>query len=763
MIFIRFIAALFLCTPIALMAQTLRGEIRDQHTNLPISGARVFFYTTDKATTLSDENGTFRFDALPSGIGLLTVDAEGYVPFSLSEVSVAAGKERIVAVLLTPGTVEATITPVDIVETRPLRQTMPLGEIPLSREQNLYYPMTYYDPARLAMAWPGVVQTDDGTNGMSVRGNNPGLVRWKLNGVDIINPNHLPNAGTFSDRPAVGGGGVLMLSAQMIDNSSLITGAGTVGYNDGIGGIMDLNLRKGNNQRHEQTIQAGLIGLDAAVEGPLSKKKRGSYLMNYRYSTVGLLGLMGVSFGGEKITFQDFALNIHLPGKQQKNAWSIYAIAGNSKNIFTKPDSAAVYKELFNIDFNSRTIITGISHTGYNRSNWTYKTGLSFSTQANNRSQKKENYENSNTQDHLRMTINHSSRVTMLPHLSFLFGVNLSANIFHLEDKTAIIDPFTYSEVGFYNDDLVAQGWLAGETSFSGGRIKVHFGINPITSIYGTALDPRVQFYWKPSDQHQFIASVAGYSQAAPLWQQYPQQMLHASNYAIRYNYNTPGQWILSAEAFTQGVSDILVNRNGRDGFSYVNETEGNVFLGTIPNGTANNTGIELMALRRFSQGWFLNANATLLRSVYQGSDGITRRSRWDVGQIANLTAGREWHRKNRRKLSGRLFGMDGRAVFSGGMRSTPVDASASAAQSQTVFIYTNGYSEKEKPYFRLDGRIYWKRSIKNRRNSTFALEFQNLTMQQNLAYRYFDPYTQQVESKYQLGLVPNLSWRVEL
>ena len=239
--------------------------------------------------------------------------------------------------------------------------------------------------------------------------------------------------------------------------------------------------------------------------------------------------------------------------------------------------------------------------------------------------------------------------------------------------------------------------------------------------------------------------------------------MIHASNYAIRYNYTTLNNWVLSAEAFTQGVSDILVNRSVKDGYSYTNETEWNRLFATAPNGTANNTGIEIMALRRFAQGWFLNANATFLRAEYQGSDGITRRSRWDVGQIANLTAGREWHRKNRRKLSGRVFGVDGRAVFSGGMRSTPIDADQSATQGQTVFIYTNGYSEKEKTYFRLDGRIYWKRSIKQHRNSTFALEFQNLTMQQNLAYRYYDPYTQQVENKYQLGLIPNLSWRVEL
>ena len=46
--------------------------------------------------------------------------------------------------------------------------------------------------------------------------------------------------------------------------------------------------------------------------------------------------------------------------------------------------------------------------------------------------------------------------------------------------------------------------------------------------------------------------------------------------------------------------------------------------------------------------------------------------------------------------------------------------------------------------------------------NSTFAMDFQNATMQQNTAYQYYDPFTKQVETKYQLGLIPNISWRLE-
>lgn len=111
------------------------------------------------------------------------------------------------------------------------------------------FPAMFFDPARLAAAYPGVAQTDDGTNSLSIRGNSPASVGWRLEGVDIVNPNHLPNAGTFSDRPAAASGGILMFSAQLLDNSSLLTGAMPAGYGDALAGIMDMNLRRGNNRR----------------------------------------------------------------------------------------------------------------------------------------------------------------------------------------------------------------------------------------------------------------------------------------------------------------------------------------------------------------------------------------------------------------------------------------------------------------------------------------------------------------------------------
>ena len=80
---------------------------------------------------------------------------------------------------------------------------------------------------------------------------------------------------------------------------------------------MDLQLRPGSTARRGFTVQAGLIGIDLSAEGPFKKDGRGSYLVNYRYSTLGLLGAMGVELGDEAITFQDLSFNVSLPIKER--------------------------------------------------------------------------------------------------------------------------------------------------------------------------------------------------------------------------------------------------------------------------------------------------------------------------------------------------------------------------------------------------------------------------------------------------------------
>ena len=69
-----------------------------------------------------------------------------------------------------------------------------------------------------------------------------------------------------------------------------------------------MKLRNGNNQKNENTIQVGIMGIDVASEGPLSKKHKASYIFNYRYSTTGLLNL-----DGGTMDYQDLNFKLNFP------------------------------------------------------------------------------------------------------------------------------------------------------------------------------------------------------------------------------------------------------------------------------------------------------------------------------------------------------------------------------------------------------------------------------------------------------------------
>ena len=172
-------------------------------------------------------------------------------------------------------------------------------------EETQKYAAAVNDPSRMAMAFPGVVATDDGNNNIAIRGNSPTGLLWRMEGVDIPNPNHFASTGSS-------GGGISILSSQLLANSDFVTGAFASEYGNALSGVFDLKLRKGNSERREYALQAGVLGLNVAAEGPIMPFYKGSYLINYRYSTLQLLSKIGVPLEGAT-NFQDLSYNIYLP------------------------------------------------------------------------------------------------------------------------------------------------------------------------------------------------------------------------------------------------------------------------------------------------------------------------------------------------------------------------------------------------------------------------------------------------------------------
>ncbi|MBK7637454.1 MAG: hypothetical protein IPJ13_26570 [Saprospiraceae bacterium] len=72
---------------------------------------------------------------------------------------------------------------------QPLNSMATVSARMLSVEEAKRYAGGFDDPARLASSFAGVA-SNTGENGITVRGNAPKFVQWKMEGIEIPNPNH---------------------------------------------------------------------------------------------------------------------------------------------------------------------------------------------------------------------------------------------------------------------------------------------------------------------------------------------------------------------------------------------------------------------------------------------------------------------------------------------------------------------------------------------------------------------------------------------
>jgi len=294
------------------VAQTVKGKILDKITHEPIVGANIILLDSQPLVgTISNIDGDFVLDEIPVGRRSFKISMLGYESYLLNEVLVSSGKQVVLDIFLQEEASQ--LSEVVIVSKRPkekpLNTMATLSSTQFTVEESERFAGGLNDPARLVSSFAGVATPSISNNGISVRGNSPSGLLWRIEGVEIPSPNH------FADLEIAGAGALTALSNHVIGNSDFFTGAFPAEYGNATSGVFDLNLRSGNSTKREYTLQAGILGLDFATEGPFTKGKDASYLMNYRYSTLALIGAFIPEDAGI-LKYQDLSYKIKLPTKR---------------------------------------------------------------------------------------------------------------------------------------------------------------------------------------------------------------------------------------------------------------------------------------------------------------------------------------------------------------------------------------------------------------------------------------------------------------
>lgn len=753
--------------------QRIEGNVSDENRN-PLIGASVVILNTDPILGgITNESGDFEILNVPHGQYELEFSYVGYNKKLLKNIEVNANKFTRVEIALERNVNldEVVVTPSYPVKLRPTSLHV------LTIEETLRYPATFFDPARLAASHAGVVSSNDQANNLVIRGNSPNSMNWYLEGAEIVNPNHLSNAGTFSDRISTSGGGVNILSAQLLKKTDFYTGAFPTSYGNALAGIMDVDIRKGKYDRHHLTGQIGLLGIDVAAEGPVAKDNDDAYLINYRFSTLGLLSQLGVELGDEAISFQDLAFNLVLPSRSVGTI-SLFGMGGISKNVFVTERDTALWefqKDQSDITFNNRMGAIGLNHKwdmiGGQLKTTFIVSGLDTdrtSTLLNN------NFEQVSTD--FDQIIENKLSVHSMYARELVGGQTITGGIRFTQIGTEFL--YTLSNItqnfGDYKRTLW-QPYFNYQKSF-GNKIELNAGLHYL--YYNLAnvnlIEPRLSAKYNLDEKsninfayglHSSLQQPQVYfNNANPIFDNEDLEPTRAHHLVLGYHRFLNSFTSITLEAYYQQLFNVPVDQAEETSFSALNMLEGYVLNQLENEGTGTNFGLELSLKRFLTNDLFYLFNASLYESKYKGSDGIERDTRFNGNYIFNATIGKEFIKlkPSKKETKRRILGLNIRGILAGGFRETPIDEVISSQTGTTVFDDNNAFSQNQSDYFKIDFRFY-RTIVRQNMRSTIAIDLQNATNQKNIAFNYFDALQEEVVTKYQLGIIPNISYRIEL
>lgn len=760
------LAFLFCCQQIlAQQNQQVIGRVEDEATHSGLMGASIFLVRdTISIGTTSNEAGVFVFSNISPGRYEVKVSFTGFEAVQQELLVISARRAEVVVALRE---FQNTLDEVVIVTNR--IQTYESGEHSITNEKALRIPANFFDPVRVITSYPGVMTANDQNNTIVIRGNSPAGLLWRVNGLDVVNPNHLANAGTFSDKPAAYGGGVNIISSQLMERTDFYTGSQPVQYGNALSGVIDMKLRSGDTTDYKYTAQASLIGMDLAAEGPIGKKQNASFAANYRYSTVGLLSLMGVKFGDEDIQFQDltFSMNSTL-AKGRSLSW--FGFAGASKNSFEHKDSVEweFEKDQYDIEYQSTNFGTGLV---FNQSlrNINFSAGASVSASKQTRNQFASPVIAEGFPD-----IIYSDRFDMEKLLVSAFGrMNVKVNnnlietgvqLNYISDDILMLNQTGSSPEEFRHgvvDGLLFQPYANWKIFFS-DRFNAQLGMRYVYFTYNetSSVEPRLSAEFLPTPNSSFKISYNLVSQtqsiATYVNDNESLELTKAHHLDLTYAFVSERGFRFSLTAYDQVLFDVPVE-GFASSYSLLNAIEVYPYSGLVSKGVGQNYGLEALVEKSFFDKSYFIAGASYYNSQYKGSDDIERSTRFDGSYSANVTYGREWTKS--KKQSQRSFGISTRMLYLGGLKESPIIPTQLAPG--TIYDQSRAFENKLKDYFRLDLRLNWR---KNKKNYTriIAIDIQNVFNVQNEAYHYYDHVKKKVTTQYQLGLIPVLVYRID-
>lgn len=725
-------------------------------------------------------DGRFKLEGVPIGRQGIQITYLGYSPVVMENIQVTSAKEVILNVEL----MENVITTKEVVITAEENKTQALNKMAtvsargFTIEETNRYAGSLLDPSRMAANYAGVSAAGDQRNDIIIRGNSPLGLLWRLEGVNIPNPNHFGSLGTT-------GGPISILNNNTLADSDFLTGAFPAEYGNALAGAFDLKMRNGNNETREYTGQVGFNGFELGAEGPFSKESNASYMANYRYSTLGVFKALGISFGvGSVPQYQDLTFKLDFPGLKL-GRFSMFGIGGTSWIEFLESERDTTDWSFgtagTDTRFRSNMGVVGLNHLYFFNKNTRINTSLAISGTQNRIEQ--DSISRIDKSAHATYRDN-SSEVKYMAHVKMSRKVNarndfsvgiISDLLSTLYNDSVVVSGKFRTLTNTDDESLLLQAYVQWQHRFS-DLVTLNAGLHQQEFMLNNswALEPRLGLRAQVSEKSTLSFGSGLHSQIQPLSIYFYETPQPNFNYV-----KTNTQLGMSKSFHLIGGYDYLFNQNFRLKFEIYYQYLYNIPVETrstyysmlnagadfgIRNvdslrneGTGRNYGVEFTLEKFFSNNYYFLFTNSFYQSKYAGSDGVLRNTAFNGGFVSNALAGYEWNIGGKDK---NILDINLRMTWAGGKRFIPIDERASQLAGETVFDESIIYEDTFDDYFRFDTRISFKRNGK-KVSQQWAFDIQNITNYQNIFQRIYDPVSNSVREEYQLGFFPIFLYRI--
>ena len=751
--------------------QTLRGVVNDRASGHPIPYATIQLTDIPGLGMMCDSLGRFALPKVPVGRHSVQASFMGYESATVREILVTSAKEVYLEIALQESVNELSEVVVRAHNRNEAMNKMAVaGARMLSVEEASRYAGGFDDPARLVASFAGVTPSVS-NNGISIHGNAPHLLQWRLEDVEIPNPNH------FADIATLGGGILSSLSAQVLGNSDFFTGAFPAEYGNAVSGVFDMKLRNGNNQRNENTFQVGIMGIDFASEGPLSKKHKASYIFNYRYSTTGLLN---VDLGG-KMDYQDLNFKLNFPTRHAGTfaVWGTALLDKYKSSLEKNPDKWDYLEDAGQGRSTQYMAAGGVTHRYFFNENTLLKTTLAgtysdqeaIQTTYDREFNPSPNIDQNSRSTNLILTSSLNRKVnnrftnkTGLTFTQMFYNMNLELAPF-------IDQPLETISKGDGNTSLISaynsSAWGIND------KLSLNFGLHGqlLTLNNRWTLEPRASLKWQTNTRTSFALAYGMYSRMEKMdvyfvkTQSTGDRSVNKNldftkahhlmlSFACKVSENTS----LKVEPYIQFLYDVPVMRDSS--FSVLNRDEFFVENALVNKGRGRNFGVDFTWERALNKGLYYMITASLFDSRYCGGDGVWHNTRFNRKYVLNGLIGKEWM-LGRNKQN--ILSVNLKLTLQGGERYAPIDVEATMNHPDKEVQYDEmrAYSIQRSPMLIGNYTISY-RINKRRVSHEFSVKGLNFTGSKEFIQHLYNIKTGKIEVSEQKTGLTNISYKIE-